>query len=186
MAALGGVAREVNGGLEVGSRDVALSAAELELAERRAIERICRQSLGTGDALERIDARVRPGVLGNRDRTIERDDRRWREHHQAVVQLDDGAPVRARDTRRLDVGGRDRGLEVVHADLAAARRLLEQSEAVRYQRAVPGRSILVDERAQIAGAVEPAREARRVQAHERRERVRRWRAGTRIAGEELR
>jgi hypothetical protein len=80
--------------------------------------------------------------------------------------------------------GGDRRLEVVRRHLVAARGAFEQREPFGDPLLVPARAVLISERAQVARRVELRRQPRRVQAHQRGERVCRRRLGWRVLAQQ--
>src|SRR6185437_6639114 len=119
---LGRVSREPMRLLEVPERGDRVTEPQLELAERGGVERIPRQPLLVPDGPERRQPGRRPLVLGKRHRSIESYDRRGRDPHEHVVEVDDLAPGGFAGVGRGRVQSRDASLDVIRAELVACRR----------------------------------------------------------------
>ena len=109
-----------------------------------------------------------------------------RMRHQLVVERNDHSPVRVLRAMRGGVNRCDRGLDVILGQLGTGGREIEQSLSFGDEMCIPSRTILIEERAQVARRVNARRQTRRVQAHQRGKRVRRRRRGERMLAEQRR
>src|SRR5262249_51058046 len=83
---LHGVTRERERGSEVRARNFVPPAAQLELAERREVERIGGEAIAVGDRADRFEPALGTLVLRDGDGAVERDDRGRTNRHQRVVE----------------------------------------------------------------------------------------------------
>ena len=142
---------------------------------------VARQRAGGVERVHQTEPRL--GAVGHRhrDRVVQLHDRRRGHRSQLGVQLHDPAPVRRGGVGRPNVAGRDRRLDLVRTRPAEARGGVERGETVGDRLGVPTSAVLVVERHEIAGGVDPRGPSRVVQQHHGEEPV-----GLRFVGHELR
>src|SRR5260221_14004746 len=78
----------------------------------------------------------------------------------------------------------DGSLDVIFGKLRASGREMKQPPALHDEPLIPARSILIEKWDQVPCSVDARREPSRVKAHERRERVARWRCRGRVLEEQ--
>jgi DNA-binding transcriptional ArsR family regulator len=74
----------------------------------------------------------------------------------------------------------DRGLDVILREFGTRRRKLQELQSLDYKLLVPLRAILIQQGAQIPQCIDSRREARRIETHQRSERIRRGRRPERV------
>src|SRR3954462_7205868 len=128
------------GGAGEAAQEVGAGGVEVEVAVE-----------GRGQIVDLVEAARRALGHGDRDRAVERDDRRVVERGEAVIPRGDAVPARVGGGRRAGVLGGDRGLEGVRAGLrSGGERAIEQREALGDLRAVPAGAILIGEEHELA------------------------------------
>src|SRR5271165_6108787 len=88
-ASLHRAASERQRGLEVGARRPLLSPAELEITERCEVERIGAQAIAPGNRPNLFEPALGTRELPDGDRSVERDNGRWPDRHQRIVEAHD-------------------------------------------------------------------------------------------------
>ena len=119
-------------------------------------------------------------LLCNRDRTVQRDNRRRPKLYQGVIERDDRFPVGVFRIWRAGVNRRDRGLDVILGEFRAPGRKIQELKSCVDERLIPALSILIHERDQIARRVDPSRQACSIERHQRGERICRARGSERM------
>src|SRR3954465_14523424 len=98
---------------------------EREFTRGGGIKWIVAQPLRSADGQQRRQASGRSVAVADGDRAAERDHRRRRYAHQAIIKRADTTPVCLFGAWRSEVGDGDRGLDVVGAELVTAGRAVE-------------------------------------------------------------
>src|ERR1051326_3636714 len=110
---------------------------------------------------DRIESGLRPTQLRNRDRAVERDDRRRLDAMQLVIVTQDQLPVCRRRIRRRAVNRRDSREQMVFAEIISLCCCAEMLEAARDEFAVPLRAVLIVETEKDAVFIDAGRKTRR-------------------------
>ena len=162
------------------------AGAEVHLGARGFEERVVGEPIDVGDRVHRRERRVRTFGLSDRDRAVQRDDRRRLEADEHVVERDDAPEVHRVVRRRDRVLIGDRRLDVPRGRDVADRRTLELGDPAADELRVEAAPILRLAREQLTVRVATRREPRGRQAHQREERARRGRGRDGRLGEQRR
>ena len=117
--------------------------------------------------------RCRSVQLRDGDRPIQGDDGRRCDRHQRIVERYDRTPIRLLKARCGRMLRRDRRFDVIAADLGTDGRAFEPLAPGVDHRTIPQRTILIEQRAELAGGIDARRQTRRVEIHQRTQRARR-------------
>src|SRR5215471_20879114 len=95
--------------------------------------------------------------------------------HQGVVEGNDAVPVRVLRTRGRRMNRSDGSLDVIFSELRTRCGELQQLKTFAYQRSIPERPILREQRDQVAESIDTAGKPCRTEAHQRGESIPGWR-----------
>src|SRR5262249_51781117 len=131
--ALHRVARQGKRRSKVLARNAMLPAAKLELPHCRSVEGIAGKASAVRDRTYLFQPTVGAISLRDRNRTIERDNRRRTDRQQRVVERNDARPIRVLDPGSGRVNRRNGRLDVILGEIRTRGRKLQQLEPFQHE-----------------------------------------------------
>lgn len=126
------------------SRDRMPPAPQLELSQRRLVERVRAEPVAIGDACNLFEAALGTLVLSNGNGAVERNDWRGPDAHQRVIEHNDLRPIRVLRLACCGVNPGDRRFDVILAQIRSRRGPLEQALPARRELGVPLGAVLLE------------------------------------------